>query len=160
MKKFFSVVLSVMLLAGCFGLNVLAQETVYPMGTHSYTTTEDFARDEWSVIQKGAYLLNATSVITRADSTHINISGSTNATQTCDKVQLTLYVERSTSYATGYYTYKEYKYSAQNVYQLMKEISNISVERGYYYRVYGVHAVTHNGVQEITNTVTNPIDYR
>ena len=100
------------------------------------------------------------SSIARADSTHINISGSTNAMQTCDKVRLTLYVEQSESYATGYSTYKTYSYSADDVYALVKEISNISVERGYYYRVTGVHSVTEGSVTETTNSVTNPIDYR
>ena len=69
-------------------------------------------------------------------------------------------MERSTSYATGYSTYKSYYYTADNVYQLGKEISNITVERGYYYRVKGVHSVTENGTIETTDTLTNPLDYR
>ena len=160
MKKIFSLFLAVMLLAGCFSANVFAEETVYPKVIHSYTTTEDFASDEWSTAQRGAYLLDGTSAISRPDNTHINISGNTNATRTCDKVRLTLFVEQSESYATGYYTYKSYSYSADNAYQLGKEISDIKVERGYYYRVKGVHSVTENGITETTDSVTNPIDYR
>ena len=160
MKKLLSVTLSVFLLLGCFHLNVSAAEAVYPKVSHAYTTTEDFASDEWSVAQRGAYLGSGVSSIARADSTHINISGSTNAMQTCDKVRLTLYVEQSESYATGYYTYKTYTFSADNVYQLAKAVSNITVERGYYYRVKGVHSVTEGSVTETTNSVTNPIDYR
>lgn len=160
MKKFLSMFLAVMLLAGCFSVNACAEETVYPKVTHCYTTTEDFAADDWSVDQRGAYLGSGTSTIARPDNTHINISGITNATQTCDKIRLTLYVERSTSYATGYGTYKSYYYSADNVYQLTKAISDIKVDRGYYYRVKGVHSVTENGITETTNSVTNPIDYR
>ena len=160
MKKFLSLFLAVMIFAGCFYVNAYAQETVYPKVTHSYTTTEDFASDEWSVDQRGAYLLSGTSSISRPDNTHINISGNTNATQTCDKIILVLYVERSTSYATGYGNYKTYAYSAENVYQLSKAISDIKVDRGYYYRVKGVHSVTENGITETTNSVTDPIDYR
>ena len=160
MKKLLSLVLSVMLLAGCFTVNACAEETVYPKVIHELTTTEDSASDEWSVAQRGAYLLSGTSTIARPDSTHINISGATTATQTCDKIRLTLYVERSTSYATGYGTYKSYYYSADNVYQLAKEISNIKVDRGYYYRVFAVHSVTEGSVTETTDSVTNPIDYR
>lgn len=160
MKKFLSLMLSVMLLAGCFQVNACAEETVYPKVSHTYTATEDFASDEWSVDQRGAYLGNGTSSITREDSTHINISGCTNATQTCDNVKLVLYVERSTSYATGYGNYKTYTYNAEDVYQLVKEISNIKVDRGYYYRVKGVHSVTEGNVTETTNSVTDPIDYR
>ena len=160
MKKLLSLFLAVMLLAGCFTVNAHAEETIYPKVSHNYVTTDDFASDEWSVDQRGTYLLNGRSSISRPDSTHINISGNTNATQTCDKVRLILYVERSTSYATGYGTYKSYSYSADNAYQLGKEIANIKVDRGYYYRVKGVHSVTENGVTETTNSVTNPIDYR
>lgn len=160
MKRLLSLVLCVMLSVGCFGVNTFAQEATYPRASHVYTTTDDFASDEWSVDQRGTYLNSGTSSIARTDSTHISISGATTCTRTCDKVILTLYVERSTSYATGYGTYKTYHYTAEDVYSLVKEISNIKVDKGYYYRVAGVHSVTHNGVTETTDSVTDPIDYR
>ncbi len=160
MKKLLGLLLSLVLFVGYFGNAAFAQETTYPKVTHVYTTTEDFASDDWSVDQRGAYLGRGTSSITREDSTHINISGATTATQTCDKVILTLYVERSTSYATGYGTYKTYSYTAEDVYQLAKEISNIKVDKGFYYRVKGVHSVTEGSVTETTDSVTDPIDYR
>jgi len=159
MKKLFSLCLSVILLAGCFCSNAFAEEASYPPVHHVYTTTEDFSSDEWSVIQRGAYLGSGTSTIARADKTHIHISGATTATQTCDKVVLTLHVERSKSYATGYSTYKTYQYSEENVYQVAKGISDISVERGYYYRVFAVHSVTKGSTIETTDSVTNPLDY-
>lgn len=160
MKKLFGLLLSLVLFVGCFGNAVFAQETTYPKATHVYTTTEDYASDEWSVDQRGAYLSSGTCSIARADSTHINISGLTTCTQTCDKVKLVLYVERSTSYATGYGNYRTYTYNAEDVYQLAKAVSNIKVDKGYYYRVAAVHSVTHNGVTETNNSVTDPIDYR
>lgn len=159
MKKLLSVVLSVALLFGCMNLTVFAEEATYPKVYHTYTTNEDFSSDEWSTALRGAYLLSGMSSIAREDGTHINIGGDTTATQTCDKVRLTLYVERSTSYATGYGNYKTYSYSAEDEYQIAREISNIYVERGYYYRVKGVHSVTHNGITETTDSVTNPISY-
>ena len=160
MKRILSLVLCVLLSVGCFGVNTFAQEATYPRVSHVYTTTDDFASDEWTVDQRGAYLGSGTSTIARADSTHINISGLTTATQTCDKVKLVLYVERPTSYATGYGNYRTYTFNAEDVYQLAKGVSNIKVDSGYYYRVKGVHSVTHNGVTETTDSVTNPIDYR
>jgi hypothetical protein len=160
MKKILGLFLAMALLVGCIPVNACAEETTYPKVTHSYITTDDFASDEWSVDQRGAYLGNGTTSIARASTNYINISGATNATQTCDKVRLTLFVEQSESYATGYSTYKSYSYSADNVYQLSKEVANIKVDRGYYYRVKGVHSVTENGVIETTNSVTDPIDYR
>ena len=157
MKRIFSLVLSMALFLGCFQMNAFAEETTYPKVSHTYTTTEDFASDDWMVDQRGAYLASGTSSIAKPDSSHVNISGNTAATRTIDTVRLTLYLERSKSYSTGYSTYKSYSYSANNVYALAKEISNISVESGYYYRVTGVHSVTHNGTIECTNSVTNPI---
>ena len=159
MKKLFGLMLSVMIFATCLGARVQAAETIYPMVQHTYTATEDFASDDWMTVQRGAYLGNGTSSISKPDSTHINISGCTNATRTCDKVRLNLYVERSTSYATGYSTYKSYIYSADNAYSLVKAVSNISVEKGYYYRVKGVHSVQEGSTIETTNSVTNPISF-
>lgn len=160
MKRILCAALGVMLFAGSFGLNASAKETTYQEVLYEYADTATAVSDDWSASLRGAYLLNGTSSITRSDSTHIHISGSTNATKVCDKVVLSLYVERSTSYATGYSTYKKYTYTEQDTFQIAKEISNIAVESGYYYRVKGVHSVTHNGTTETTNSVTNPIDYR
>ena len=157
MKRLFTLVLSLALLLGCFQMKAFAQETIYPKVSHTYTTTEDFASDDWVVDQRGAYLSGGTSSISKPDSTHANISGITNATRTVDTVRLSLYLERSKSYATGYGTYKSYSYSANNAYQIAKEISNIPVDGGYYYRVRGVHSVTHNGTTECTDSVTDPI---
>lgn len=160
MKKILSICLSAVLLAGCMTLDVSAQETVYPKGFHTYTATEDMAKDEWTAAARGAYLMDGVSIIVREDSTHVSIGGDTDATQKCDKIHLSLYLERSKSYSKGYSTYKEYTYDAENVYAISKEISNIKIERGYYYRVKGVHIVKHNGVTETTDSVTNPIDFR
>ena len=160
MKKLLCAMLSFLLFTTCVSSNVLAAETTYPKVSHVYTVEDDYAADDWSTDQRGTYLGNGRSSITRTSDNMISISGSTKATQTCDKVRLTLYVERSTSYSTGYGNYRTYSYSADNAYQLSKEISNIPVERGYYYRVTGVHSVTEGSTTETTNSVTNPIDYR
>ncbi len=160
MKRLSILILTAALLAGSHSLPVRAEESYAPMGFHNYVTEEDYAEDTWNAAQRGAYLMNGTSVIARQDGTHVNISGATTGTQYCGKVKLTLYLERSTSYSKGYSTYRDYHFEADNVYQLVKEISNIKVERGYYYRVYGVHYVKENGVTETTNTVTDPLDYR
>ena len=159
MKRLVSVVLSVALLIGCFGLNAFAEEQEYPRVNHTYTTTEDSASDAWSAIRRGQYLSSGSCTIARNGYKSINISGDTNGTQTCDNIKLYLYVERSTSYATGYSTYKDYVFDADDVYTIEKEISNIPVERGYYYRVTGVHSVTKGNTTEVTDSVTNPLNY-
>lgn len=161
MKRLLSLVLTVGILFGSIGFSANAAEMVsYPMGFHTYTSTEDYASDEWSAAQRGTYLMSGTSAIAREDRTHINISGTTSATRFCDEIVLTLYVERSKSYATGYSTYKSYDYSVNNDCDLSKERSNIAVERGYYYRVTAVHSVKEGDIRETTNSVTDPLDYR
>lgn len=158
--KLLALCLSLVMFAGGISLEAFAQETVFPKVFHTYKTTEDLAIDEWTSALRGAYLGNGLSVIARADKTHVHIGGETEATKVCDEVYLTLYLERSKSYATGYSTYKYYDYEVKNDYAIFKEISNIPVDRGYYYRVKGVHMVYHNGVLETTDSVTDPIDYR
>ena len=160
MRKLLCAMLSFLLFTTCISSNAFAAETTYPKVSHVYTVEDDYAADDWSVDQRGAYLLDGRSSITRTSNSLISISGSTKATQVCDKVRLTLYVERSTSYSTGYSTYRSYSYSVDNDYDLSKAISNIPVERGYYYRVVGVHSVTEGSTTETTNSVTDPIDYR
>lgn len=161
MKRLLSLVLAVGIIFGSFDFSANAAEMVsYPMGFHTYTSTEDSASDEWRAAQRGTYLMSGTTTIVREDYTHINISGATTATQTCDEVVLTLYVERSKSYDKGYSTYTSFDYEANNVYQLVKEVANIKVERGYYYRLKGVHSVKEGSIRETTDSVTNPIDYR
>lgn len=158
--KLLALCLSLVMFAGGISLEAFAQETVFPKVFHTYKTEEDLAIDEWTSALRGAYLGNGGCVIARADKTHVHIAGSTEATKVCDEVYLTLYLERSKSYATGYSTYKYYDYEVKNDYAIFKEISNIPVDRGYYYRVKGVHMVYHNGVLETTDSVTDPIDYR
>ena len=159
MRKLLCAMLSFLLFTTCISSNAFAAETTYPKVSHVYTVEDDYAADDWSTDQRGAYLGNGRSSITRTSNSLISISGNTKATQVCDKVRLTLYVERSTSYSTGYSTYKTYVYSADNVYQLVKAVSNISVEKGYYYRVKGVHSVQEGSTIETTDSVTNPISF-
>lgn len=160
MKRFLGIVLSAVLLVEGAGVPVHAAESGNLQRESIYEITEQSANEERTVSPRGFYLSDGMSCIARAGTKLINISGMTNATKICDKLTLALYVERSTSYATGYGTYKSFLFTANNVYQLAKEISSIPIERGYYYRVKGVHMVTNNGVSETTDSVTDPIDFR
>lgn len=160
MKRFLGIALSVLLLAEGMSVPVSAAETASLQTGGTYLIAEESTNEERAISPRGTYLSDGMSCIARESSKLINISGITNAKATCEKIILTLYVERSTKYATGYGTYKSFHFTANNVYQLAKEISNIPIERGYYYRVKGVHSVTNNGKTETTNSVTNPMDFR
>lgn len=160
MKRFLGIALSALLLAEGMSVPVSAAEAGNLQTGGIYLIAEESTNEEQGISPRGAYLSDGMSCITRESSKLINISGITNAKKTCDKLILTLYVERSTKYATGYSTYESFHFTAKNVYQLAKEISNIPIERGYYYRVKGVHSVTNNGKTETTDSVTDPIDFR
>lgn len=160
MKRFLGIALSVLLLAEGMSIPVSAAETVSIQPQDAYVITAESTNEEQGISPRGAYLSDGMSCISRESSKLINISGATTARRTCDKIILTLYVERSTKYATGYSTYESFHFTAKDVYQLAKEISNVPIERGYYYRVKGVHSVTNNGVTETTNSVTDPLDFR
>ena len=159
MKKILSLLLSGALIVTMLGLPVKAEEVIYPKVYHVYTTDDEFMNDEWYAVQRGVYLLSGSCNIARAGGTYVNVIGSTKAVQDCDKVQLKLYVERSTSSSSGFTTYKSYSYSANNAHQLTKEILSIPVERGYYYRVRGVHSVTEGSKTETTSSLTNPLSF-
>lgn len=160
MKRFLGIALSVLLLAEGMSVPVSAAETASLQTGGTYLIAEESTNEERAISPRGTYLSDGMSCIARESSKLISISGATTATRTCEKIILTLYVERSTKYATGYGTYKSFHFTANNVYQLAKEISNIPIERGYYYRVKGVHSVTNNGKTETTDSVTNPMDFR
>lgn len=159
MKKILSLLLCAIMFVAILAQPVQAEEIIYPKVYHAYTTEDEAMSDEWYVVQKGAYLSRGESKIVRAGSNYINIYGSTKALQYCDKVQLKLYVERSTSNSSGYSTYKSYSFSANDEYHLTKDILNIPVERGYYYRIRGVHSVTEGSTTETTSSLTSPLSF-
>ncbi len=160
MKRFLGIALSALLLAEGMSVPVSAAEAVTIQPEDAYVITAESTNEEQGIMPRGAYLLDGTSCIARESSKLISISGATTATKTCDKVILTLYVERSKKYATGYGTYESFHFTEKDVYQVAKEISDIPIERGYYYRVKAVHSVTNNGTTETTNSVTDPLDFR
>lgn len=157
--KFMSLVLSAAIFATLFGQPVCAQENGEQSAMHPYAVVNELSAEGRSVDPKGAYLGNGTCNITRAGTKSVNISGATTAMQYCDTVRVKLYLERSTSSSSGFSTYKNYSFSANNVYQLVKEVSGITVEKGYYYRVKCVHSVTENGVTETTTSLTSPMSF-
>lgn len=159
MKKILSLLICTILFVTLLAQPVQAEEIIYPKVYHVYTTEDEAMSDEWYVVQKGAYLLSGSCEIIRSSGTSITIAGVTNAVQDCDKVQLKLYVERSTSKTSGYTTYKSYSYSANNAHQITKEVANIPVVRGYYYRIRGVHSVVEGSTTETTSSLSNPLSF-
>lgn len=158
-KKVLSILLALSLAVGSTSFSSQAAVLESPMGFVTVTGDENGSVAMWTPAARGAYLAGGMSSIARASVATVNISGSTEAHYTCDELELWLFLEQSESYATGYSTYRYFKYKVQDEYTLGKEISNIKVEPGYYYRTYAVHRVTNNGVTETTDSITDPIKY-
>ena len=86
-------------------------------------------------------------------SNKVAVSGITQCHHACDKVYLTLTLERKVN---GTYTeYKTWTYTESNVTHINKGF-NVIVPSGYYYRVRGYHAAK-DGSKESVNTVTKGV---
>lgn len=103
----------------------------------------------------GVYLSSGTGHISIADTRKVTVSGSTSAYSTCDKVVVTLYLQRlvGSSWVTveklgGKTAYNTYYVSNSKTY---------SVAGGYYYRVSGGHTAIKGSTTESSTSCTNGI---
>lgn len=119
----------------------------------SEETTEDSAEDTSYNLLKGNNLNYGNVKVQRVSSNEIGIHGLTQCHHTCDTVYLYLYLERKVNGSYG--TYKYWKFEANNVTSLSKELVVI-VPSGTYYRVRGYHAAK-DGSRESTSTLTSGI---
>ena len=119
----------------------------------SEETTEDYAEDTSYSRTKGNHLNLGSAKVQKISSNEIGIYGLTQCHHVCDTVYLYLYLERKVN--GSYSTYKYWKFEANNVTNLSKEI-NVIVPSGTYYRVRGYHAAK-DGSKESTSTLTQGI---
>ena len=116
-------------------------------------TTEDFAEDTTYSRLRGNNLNYGNVKVQKISSNEIGIHGLTQCHHTCDTVYLYLYLERKVNGSYG--TYKYWRFEANNVTSLSREI-NVIVPSGTYYRVRGYHAAK-DGSKESTSTLTQGI---
>ena len=116
-------------------------------------TTEDYAEDTEYSRLRGNNLNYGNVKVQKISSNEIGIHGLTQCHHVCDTVYLYLYLERKVNGSYG--TYKYWRFEANNVTSLSREI-NVIVPSGTYYRVRGYHAAK-DGSKESTSTLTQGI---
>ena len=116
-------------------------------------TTEDYAEDTEYSRLRGNNLNYGNVKVQKISSNEIGIHGLTQCHHVCDTFYLYLYLERKVNGSYG--TYKYWRFEANNVTSLSREI-NVIVPSGTYYRVRGYHAAK-DGSKESTSTLTQGI---
>ena len=116
-------------------------------------TDEDYSENTVYSMLRGNNLSFGTTTVKKLASNKVGISGITQCHHNCDKVYLTLYLDRKVN---GSYTeYKSWTFTASNVSNLVKDLTVI-VPSGYYYRVRGYHAAK-DGSKEAVRRVTKGV---
>lgn len=116
-------------------------------------TSAEWAEDTEYNRLRGNNLNYGNMKIQKISSNEIAIHGLTQCHHVCDTVYLYIYLERKVDGSYG--TYKYWRFEANNVTSLSKEI-NVIVPSGTYYRVRGYHAAK-DGSKESTSTLTSGI---
>ncbi len=155
-KKILQRVVCVLSVVACFSAASFPAHAKEIVVYHEKTTTESEAEDTWYSVARGTYLALGTGKIKREGNGRVSISGSTTATQVCDTLKVALYLDESSD-NKNYGTIGTYHYSGKNDVSVSGYETNIRVTSGCYYRVRGVHSVTHNNTTETTSSNTDAI---
>lgn len=152
-KKRIAMAMMGILLAGGLGAaGTITSHAEDMPGYHEYVNTEDEAIDTWYGIARGTYLRDGTSGIKRAGSGLISVSGTTTAYSKCDRVKVGLYLDESSDGGSHFGNIASYHFKEENTTSCHGSKANISVTKGYRYRVRGVHSVTKGSTIETTDT--------
>ena len=106
-------------------------------------------------VRRGTFLSYGTGGITNDGNRRVSISGRTVCYSTCDKVKVTLYLQRlsGSSWVTVATLGPK---TATNTYTVSAS-NSYTVTGGYYYRVYGSHIAFDGGTSEAVASVTDGI---
>ena len=150
-KRYLSLVCVIALLLSVFGMNVRAAEQKV-MVDGSYLTQDEESIGEAVLIMRGDYLQAGTSKVSKASSTAINAGGTTTSKRTVSEIGITCTVERlkvGTSTWSYYKTWTAEKTSASSV----STSKNLTVPKGYYYRVRSIHWANSDASSSFTNGI-------
>lgn len=118
------------------------------------TLVPENSNDNPGISLYGKYLSRGSVLISDEGNGVVYISGTTNCYTTCDKVSVSIYLERLVN--GSWQTVTSRSHTSTNTYFTSYGIS-LAVKKGYYYRVVGSHSVTHNGITEANTTASNAI---
>lgn len=158
MKRIALMALGVLLAGGMWsGQSMIGHAEEESAGYHEYVTTEDEAIDNWYAIARGTYLRGGTSGIKRAGTALVSVSGTTNANSVCDKVKVSVHLDESSDGGSHFGTIGNYYFQEDNTTSCHGSKANISVTKGWKYRVRGGHSVTEGSTTESSSTCTNTL---
>lgn len=104
---------------------------------------------------RGSLLSSGSGHISIVGSHQVNVTGSTSAYQTVDKIKVTLYLQRLENGSWGPVSTLGPK-TANNAYYVSNS-KTYTVDGGYFYRVYGGHTVIKDGSSEAITSCTDGI---
>lgn len=132
----------------CLSFNsiVYAEEVVVDGSrlTHDEETT-----GEYQNVLRGAILDSGRVTLTNKGGGKINCYGNTSCSRICDRIELEIYLERSSG--GGWSSYTNWKYSTTNDTSLGRS-NTITVPKGYYYRLRGYYACEKSGYGRESNS--------
>ena len=147
--------LGIGLVAGILALGNATMVSAQPLSImDEVETSADYAEDTSYSLLRGNHLNLGTVKVQRLSSNEITIYGLTQCHHACDKVYLSLYLERKVNGSYG--TYKYWEFTADDATSLSRGL-NVAVPSGTYYRVRGYHAAKDGTTKESTSTLTQGI---
>lgn len=153
-------ILAVMLMSalGISGSATAFTDSIWEDVVLDYRGSKDiegnFAKDIQYGMAGGDIFNYGSTTITKRSVNKIGIQGTTMAHRTCDELYLYLYLERKVNGSYG--TYKYWRYTDTNLYELSKSLSVI-VPKGYYYRIRGYHSAVYGDTKETRTMLTDGI---
>ena len=156
LRQVFAAAGSISALCFCLAGTVQAAETEIA-GTHTYTTQEDSASDDWYAIARGTYLSSGTATVSRDGTAKMATSATTNATMWCDTVKAGAYLDESSDGGSSFYTIASYLAQSNNDIICHVSKGSISATSGWYYQTRGIHSVVQGSTVETSITKTGAI---
>ncbi|MCI5903218.1 MAG: DUF6147 family protein [Blautia sp.] len=152
LKKLIVLAVVGMITAGA-GVSTQAADLTDPLGTE---TDADYSEDiSYSTsLARSSHLNCGISTIKRVSSNEVSITSTTQGHHECDKLWLSMYLERKVDGV--YSTYKYWEFTALNSTSLTRSMTVI-VPSGSYYRLRAYHAAKEGTTKESTTTRTQGI---
>ncbi len=151
-KRIAMALMSLLLVGGICNAGAITSHAEEMPGYHEYVNTEDEAIDTWYGIARGTYLCDGTTGIKRTGSGLLSISGTTTAYKTCDYVKVSLHLDESSDGGSHFGNIASYYFQEENTTSCHGNKTNISVTKGYKYRVRGGHTAVKGSTVESTTT--------
>lgn len=156
-RKYLSVIISLLFCFCLVNQDVKAANSDTRVGDiidGSQLTTESETQGFVQQILRGTYLSDGSSNLSDCGNGLVYVSGFTNCNRVSSTVNLGLYLQRLENGSWQYVT--DQTYSKSDAFYVSGGYY-ITVKKGYYYRVSGVHSASSGSITESNSSVTNGI---